>query len=57
MSYIWPIALVVVSNVVYQICAKGVHKDMDTMARQYSVHCAECISSVCVNCGWRLALP
>lgn len=32
MSMIWPIALVVLSNVVYQICAKGVPKDMDTMA-------------------------
>lgn len=32
MSMIWPIALVVFSNVVYQICAKGVPKDMDTMA-------------------------
>lgn len=32
MSYIWPIALVVVSNIVYQICAKSVPKDMDAMA-------------------------
>ena len=32
MSMIWPIALVVLSNVVYQICAKGVPKDMDAMA-------------------------
>ena len=32
MSMIWPIALVVFSNVVYQICAKGVPKDMHTMA-------------------------
>ena len=32
MSYIWPIALVVISNVVYQICAKSVPKDMDVMA-------------------------
>lgn len=32
MSYIWPIALVVISNVVYQICAKGVPRDMDVMA-------------------------
>lgn len=32
MSMIWPIALVVLSNVVYQVCAKGVPKDMDTMA-------------------------
>ena len=32
MSMIWPIALVVFSNVIYQICAKSVPKDMDTMA-------------------------
>ena len=32
MSMIWTIALVVFSNIVYQICTKGVHKDMDTMA-------------------------
>lgn len=31
-SYIWPIALVVVCNVFYQIFAKGVPKDMDVMA-------------------------
>ena len=29
---IWPIVLVVLSNVIYQICAKGVPKDMDAMA-------------------------
>ena len=32
MSMIWPIALAVFSNIVYQICAKGVPKDMDAMA-------------------------
>ena len=32
MSMIWPIALVVFSNIVYQICAKGVPKTMDVMA-------------------------
>lgn len=32
MSYIWPITLVVISNVIYQICAKSVPKDMDAMA-------------------------
>ncbi len=31
-SYIWPIALVVLSNVIYQICAKSVPKGMDPMA-------------------------
>ena len=32
MGYVWPIALVVVSNILYQLCAKSVPKDMDTMA-------------------------
>ena len=31
-SYIWPIALVVLSNIVYQICAKSAPKDMDPLA-------------------------
>lgn len=31
-SYIWPIALVVLSNVVYQICAKSVPEDMNPFA-------------------------
>ena len=29
---VWPIALVVLSNIVYQICAKSVPKNMDAMA-------------------------
>ena len=31
-SYIWPIALVVLSNVIYQICAKSVPEKMDPFA-------------------------
>ena len=31
-SYIWPITLVVVSNTVYQICAKSVPKDINPFA-------------------------
>ena len=31
-SYIWPIALVVVSNTLYQICAKSVPEDMNPFA-------------------------
>ena len=31
-SYIWPIALVVLSNTFYQICAKSVPGDMDPLA-------------------------
>ena len=30
--YIWPIALVVLSNIVYQICAKSAPGDMDPLA-------------------------
>lgn len=32
MSYIWPVALIVISNIIYQICAKSIPKDMDAMA-------------------------
>ena len=31
-NYVWPIALVVLSNVVYQICAKSAPGDMDPLA-------------------------
>ena len=31
-AYIWSIALVVLSNVVYQICAKSVPKEMNPFA-------------------------
>ncbi len=32
MTMIWPIALVVFANIIYQVCAKEVLKDMDAMA-------------------------
>jgi len=32
MAYIWPIALIVASNVIYQVCAKEIPKNMDVMA-------------------------
>ena len=31
-SYIWPLALVVISNIAYQICAKSVPEDMNPLA-------------------------
>ena len=31
-SYIWPIALVVLSNVIYQICAKSIPQEMSPLA-------------------------
>ena len=32
MSYIWPVVLIVASNVLYQVCAKGVPEGMDPFA-------------------------
>ena len=32
LSYIWPMALVILSNVVYQICAKSVPEEMNPLA-------------------------
>ena len=32
LSYIWPLALVVVSNIVYQICAKSAPASMNPLA-------------------------
>lgn len=31
-AYVWPIALVIISNVIYQICAKSVPQDMNPFA-------------------------
>ena len=32
LSYIWPLALVILSNVIYQICAKSVPKEINPFA-------------------------
>ena len=32
LSYVWPVALVVLSNTLYQVCAKSVPEDMDPFA-------------------------
>ena len=31
-GYIWPVVLIVFSNIVYQICAKGIPQEMNTYA-------------------------
>ncbi|MCQ2575797.1 MAG: EamA family transporter [Treponema sp.] len=31
-NYIWPLAIIVLSNIVYQICAKGIPEQMNTYA-------------------------
>ena len=45
LAYVWPLALVVFSNVVYQVCAKSMPKDMDPLASltvTYLVAAAAC---------------
>lgn len=32
LSYIWPLAVIVLSNTIYQICAKGISPQMNTYA-------------------------
>ncbi len=31
-NYVWPMILVIISNVIYQICAKSVPKEMNPFA-------------------------
>ena len=38
LSYVWPIALVVISNVVYQVCAKSVPREMDAKELEAVYH-------------------
>ena len=45
-SYIWPIALVVLSNVVYQICAKSIPRDIDPFASLTVTYAVGAIASV-----------
>lgn len=45
-NYIWPLAIIVLSNIVYQICAKGIPQQMNTfasMAVTYAVSTIFCI--------------
>lgn len=32
LSYIWPVALIIISNIIYQVCAKSVPEHMDPFA-------------------------
>lgn len=45
-SYIWPIALVVLSNVIYQICAKSVPDSMNPLASLTVTYIIGAIASV-----------
>ena len=46
MSYVWPMALVVASNILYQICTKSVPEEIDPFASliiTYLVAAAACV--------------
>lgn len=45
-SYIWPIALVVLSNTVYQVCAKSVPGDMNPFASLTVTYLVGALASV-----------
>lgn len=45
MSMVWPIALVIISNIIYQICAKEVPKDMDAMASMTATYLVGAVCS------------
>lgn len=45
-NYIWPIALVVISNVLYQICAKSVPKEVNPFATLTVAYTIGAISSL-----------
>ena len=55
MSYVWPMALVVASNILYQICTKSVPEEIDPFASliiTYLVAAAACVVSIAWFCIW-----
>ena len=48
-SYIWPIALVVLSNVVYQICAKSTPRDIDQICAKSTPRDIDPLASLTVT--------
>ena len=47
-SMIWPIVLVVLSNIIYQVCAKSVPKEMNTMASMTITYLVGAVCSAAV---------
>ena len=45
-SYLWPIGLVILSNVMYQVCAKEVPSEMNAFASLTVTYVVAAISSV-----------
>lgn len=44
-TYIWPIALVIFSNILYQVCAKGVSSEMNPLASMTVTYFVSTIAS------------
>lgn len=51
LSYIWPIALVVLSNTLYQICAKSVPDDLDPFASLTVTYLVGALASFILYCA------
>lgn len=49
-SYIWPIALVVLSNTVYQICAKSIPETVNPLAALTITYLTAAVASVVLYC-------
>ena len=45
-SYIWPLALIVLSNVIYQICTKSVPENLNTFASLVVTYAIATVSSL-----------
>ena len=48
-SYVWPIALVVFANTLYQICAKSVPQDLNPFASLTVTYAVSLVGLVIVN--------
>ena len=50
LSYIWPIALVIICNTVYQVCAKSVPAEINPLASLTVTYLVAAI--MCYTPGW-----
>lgn len=46
MTFIWPLALIVLANTLYQVCAKGIPKDMNIMASMFVTYLVGALCSL-----------
>ena len=51
-AFLWPIALVVMSNIVYQICAKSVPSGIHPLASLTVTYLVGAVASGCCTTPW-----